>query len=756
MINLTTPRLRGSLRWKLVLAAVLIEMLMLLMLYANTARLFNTAIEQQGAQQIRDLAPMFNVALAPALFSRDYSAARSIIDDLLRDSSGSLVYVVILDEGGRVFSQGGKVDADALPTVATIPNSSEVLFNGALPLHVAMQQVGELRYGLSFATLFDARSLLLQQGMLIALLGLTLTILGLSVAGYWLTRHIKKLVEASRAIAAGRYDVKADVNTTDEIGQLAQHFNEMGAAISSSMRDLLVKDAAMESANSAIAIAGMDGKLSYVNHAFVELWCLQGPEDAIGRSLSEFCEKPDVAREVIKDMQQQGRWQGELCVSRDDGSVVELEISMSLVMDISGNPVCMMAWFVDISKRKLAQITLMQINEELEQRTVELLSSVSEAERANSAKSEFLARMSHELRTPMNGILGFAQLLAYDPGNSLDAEQVDYVQEIVHAGEHLLELINEVLDLARIESGRVELLPEPLAIAQLVRECVPLVQTLAARNKLRVSVDLTGDYVIRADRLRLRQILLNLLSNAVKYNCEGGSIEISCLSVRSGWVRIAVNDSGRGIAADALPRLFLPFERVQSVYDGIEGAGIGLAISRRLTEAMGGIIGVESVAGAGSTFWVEFPLDTGEDVEPLPDLGAMQTALPNSRTLLYIEDNPSSLRLVQKSICSRLGLVMLNAHTAELGLEMARTHRPDIILLDFNLPGMNGFDALSHLQNDIAIRDIPVIAIIDHVMERDIKKIMDAGFVDYLTKPLDIILLIVLLSKLLERQRYTA
>jgi PAS domain S-box-containing protein len=593
LINTTFPWLRGSLRWKLLLAVVLVETLMLLMLYVNNAQLFN----------------------------------------------------------------------------------------------------------------------------LIALLGLVLTIFGISVAAYWLSRQVKKLRQALR-----------------------------------------VKDAAIESSVNAIVIAGVDGKLSYVNRAFVELWRLRGAEDAIGRSPTEFWDKPDVAQGVIEAVQQQGRWQGELTARRDDGSVMELEVSVSLVMDGSGKPVCMTGWFVDITERQLAQAALRQLNDELEQRveqrTAELVSAVNEAERANSAKSEFLARMSHELRTPMNGILGFAQLLAYDTAHSLDAEQLDYVQEIVHAGEHLLELINEVLDLARIESGRVALMTEPLAIAQLVRECVPLVQALAAKSNLRMNVELTGDYVIRADPLRLRQILLNLLSNAVKYNREGGSIEISCLSVRKGWVRLAVNDSGRGIAADALPRLFLPFERLEAVYNGIEGAGIGLAISKRLTEAMGGIIGVESIAGAGSTFWVEFPLDAGMDVEPLPDLATMQTAPPNLRTLLYIEDNPSSLRLVQKSICSRLGLVMLNAHTAELGLEMARARRPDIILLNISLPGMNGFGVLSELQHDNATRDIPVIAIIANAMEHDIKKVLNAGFVDYLTKPLDIILLLVLLSKLLERQRY--
>ena len=425
--------------------------------------------------------------------------------------------------------------------------------------------------------------------------------------------------------------------------------------------------------------------------------------------------------------------------------------------DAQGKPLHSMGTVQDISERHQAQETLRQLNAELEQRvaqrTVELERAKNEAEQANNAKSDFLSRMSHELRTPLNGILGFAQLLAYNTAHELDPEQADYVQEIIHAGENLLALINEVLDLSRIESGRLELEPMPLAIAQTVRECVMMVQTPAAERNVTISVNSTGDYVVRADRLRLRQILLNLLSNAVKYNREGGSVAISCRGSGDGWARVSVQDSGRGIAADDLTRLFRPFERLQSAYDGIEGSGIGLVISRQLTEAMGGSIGVESIAGEGSTFWVEFPLLTGSATEPQHNLVAMQAAMSSSCNVLYIEDNPISVRLVQKSIAGRLGIVILGACTAELGLQMARAHHPDIILLDINLPGMNGFEALGILKSDAVTRDIPVIAISANAMERDIKKGLDAGFVDYLSKPVDIIQLLLVISRLAERQR---
>ncbi len=410
----------------------------------------------------------------------------------------------------------------------------------------------------------------------------------------------------------------------------------------------------------------------------------------------------------------------------------------------------------DVTMLKQTEMALKQLNDELEervqQRTELLFQAKEEADRANSAKSEFLSRMSHELRTPMNAIMGFAQLLETDDETPLTLDQADNVAEIRHAGRHLLELINEILDLARIETGRLALSMEPVEVPLLITECMGLLQPLTLERGIELTLDKDGVSTVQADRLRLRQILLNLLSNAIKYNCNKGRVLISCRVVGAGKVRIALHDSGRGIAAEALPRLFKPFERIESAYDGIEGTGIGLALSKRLIEAMGGRIGVESIVGTGSTFWIELDAAEAEDYPPADadsDTVA-QSTYATARTLLYIEDNPANLRLVQKIISTHTQLALLDSRTGEEGLKLAIAHHPDLIMLDINLPGMNGFDVLRHLHEDPITCDIPVIAISANAMERDIKKGLAAGFTDYLTKPLDIPKLLALLNTLLK------
>jgi signal transduction histidine kinase/CheY-like chemotaxis protein len=406
----------------------------------------------------------------------------------------------------------------------------------------------------------------------------------------------------------------------------------------------------------------------------------------------------------------------------------------------------------EVLERREAQKEVMRLNTELERRvrdrTAQLESSnagleraTAAAERANRAKSEFISSMSHELRTPLNAILGFSQLLSSDARSFTPAKQREFVQHILKAGNHLLNLINEILDLARIESDNLMLSPEPVALDAMLEECRSMIEPTTQRRAIHMHFPDAGGLAVVADRTRLKQILLNLLSNAVKYNRERGSVVVDARLGANGRVRLSVQDTGAGLQPEQVAALFQPFNRLGQESGTIEGTGIGLVVTRRLVELMGGAIGVQSTPGVGSLFWVELPA-TQMPAPPRPAPAAPERPGPlhgpPQHLLLYVEDNPANLALVEEVVAARGDFRTMAAPDAQLGLELARTHRPRVILMDMNLPGRSGLEALALLREGAATRDIPVIAVTAAAMDAERARALSAGFFRYITKPIDV------------------
>ena len=485
--------------------------------------------------------------------------------------------------------------------------------------------------------------------------------------------------------------------------------------------------ALIEGAQDNIVIVDSAGTLTYQSPSVLRILGYH-PEELVGHNAFEYIHPDDaerVAAELANVYANPG-WTGqvEYRFRHKDGSWRRLE-AFGRILATGSSAGQMVANVRDVTERREQEEALRVAK--------------AEAESANLAKSEFLSRMSHELRTPLNSILGFAQILAEVELAPADLRAVNH---ILTAGEHLLNLINEVLDIARIESGRQPLSLEPVSLANVLAEAVGMVRPLAAARGVRV-VEATGgagELYVHADKQRLAQVLLNLLSNAVKYNRPGGSVRLLAGTV-DGRVRVRVQDTGLGIAAEHQGQLFVPFARLGAEQSGVEGTGLGLALSRRLVEAMGGVLELETSSPDGSTFRVE--LRPAED--PAAGLAQMEPAAPEepqpagrTATLLYVEDNLANLSLVETILARRSRWRLIPALQGGLGIEMAREHRPDVILLDLHLPDLAGDEVLRQLRADPRTATIPVIIISADATPNSVARLRAAGANDYLTKPLNV------------------
>jgi PAS domain S-box-containing protein len=458
-------------------------------------------------------------------------------------------------------------------------------------------------------------------------------------------------------------------------------------------------------------------------------------DELIGAPFKSYFTDPDRAEAAIKLVLSEKKVTDyELTAQSRDGKKTVVSYNATTFYDRDRKLQGVFAAARDVTERKRFEVALQENNIELE-------NAKSAAEKANLAKSDFLSSMSHELRSPLNAILGFAQLLeSTDPLPT--TSQKESITQILQAGWHLLKLINEVLDLAVVESGKVSLSPEPVSLAEVISECQTMMEPQAQQRGVSMTFpQFDLPCFVHADRTRVKQVLINLLSNAIKYNRPQGTVEVTCKNIGPETIRISVKDTGAGLASEKLGQLFQSFNRLGQEVRGEEGTGIGLVVSKRLVELMSGSIGVESTVGIGSVFWIELLLTTApalaiEDSDPASITPAPIPAASRQRTLLYVEDNPANMKLVEKLIAQRPDIHLLSAVNGTLGIEVARASLPEVILMDINLPGISGIEAMKILREDPATAHIPIVALSANAMPRDIERGMEAGFFRYLTKPI--------------------
>ncbi|MGZ5198986.1 MAG: PAS domain-containing hybrid sensor histidine kinase/response regulator [Telluria sp.] len=492
----------------------------------------------------------------------------------------------------------------------------------------------------------------------------------------------------------------------------------------------------IESNIDALITTDQRGIISDINHQ-MEMLTGRSRDELIGAPFKSCFTDPERADDAISRVLDGSKVTNyELTALARDGKETVVSFNATTFHDRDRKLQGVIAAARDVTERKHFEIALQETN-------VELHSAREAADKANRAKSEFLSSMSHELRTPLNAVLGFAQLMASDVPGPTPSQQRS-IDQILKGGWYLLRLINEILDLSMIEAGKVTMSQESMSISNVLQDCKEMIEPQAAKRGITLQFpDVDDVFYAHADRTRIKQVMINLLSNAIKYNGAGGTIIVRCIDSGDQRVRISVEDTGAGLSADQLSQLFQPFNRLGQ-HDGFEeGTGIGLVVTKQLVELMGGHIDVQSTVGVGTVFTVEFAASAPPALalDNIDDLSLQRRQLASRQagdqpTLLYVEDNPANLALVEQLIARRGDLKLLTAIDGDLGIELARAYLPDVLLMDINLPGISGYVALKRLRADPATAHIPVLALSANAVPRDIEKGLEAGFFRYLTKPI--------------------
>jgi PAS domain S-box-containing protein len=734
-------------------------------------RLVSQAMGDEVARSAARDQVLLSSALAPLVASRNLAEASDLLRAMVSDSA--FIYVEVFNSDRDLWLRAGLAapDLSAAPLQAVAPatqrRGADGTFHFVGRLELDGHLYGSYRFGLSGASAVQTEQRVLVGLVIIGLLGVLGAVLLQAPTSRWLTRRLEDLADGTRRVAAGEYGLQLPAAGADGLGRLTASFNDMSAALAQRVAALQASDRRQHQLIDALAegvvFQDAQDRVLECNAAACSILGLSRAQllgtrsddprwHAIHRDGTPFsvAQFPSVmalrSGQAVRDVQ--------MGMPRQQGGLVWVSINSSPLRDAGMQAT--VTSFSDVTGRVQAELALQQANQDLErrvaERTAELASARDAAEAANRAKTEFLSRMSHELRTPLNAILGFAQVLRLrlKPAPAGVDEQLGYIEA---GGWHLLELINDVLDLSRIEAGAMVVSLDSVQVAPLLDECARMVESAARAAGVALDVVPAAPGLhVRGDRTRLRQVLVNLLSNACKYNRPGGRVRLEA-SVDADRVVLSVADTGVGLSAAQLSRMYEPFNRLGAEARGVEGTGIGLVISRRLVELMGGRLHVHSTQGLGTTFTVQLGLGD----EPVPLLTAVaaatsaEPAAAARRELLYVEDNVTNVQLLQEVLGLRPALRVRSVGDGAAAVRAVMARPPDLLVIDIALPGMDGYELCRRLRALPALSGIPIVALSANALPGDHASGRDAGFDLYFTKPLDVAAFLAWVDRALEQ-----